>query len=236
MKQSKSYKLYLTFVIFILIHNSSKSQIFNWYQDGFYFNQTSYSNIDGSGINLEMTGMETGLAESNGQYQDWLKVGIDDNGVNGVQHIYKIKFSETVNVEFHIENINRDTSGMCYNDRLIIPGAIVLGSYSVNIANDTIYAPWDSLAPAGWLHLKYVGVDSLTIIHGEGVGCNPGHLFFSPLVINDNVIGLQSLESEKSNRLIRIVDVMGKETQEHSNELLFYIYEDGTIRKVFKFE
>jgi hypothetical protein len=39
-------------------------------------------------------------------------------------------------------------------------------------------------------------------------------------------------ESEKnSKRLIKIVDVLGRETSINSNQTLFFIYEDGTIEK-----
>lgn len=195
--------------------------------------------IDGSGINMEVSGMTTGstMQEPGWPNYDWVKVGINDMIANGIQHTYVIKFSETVDVEFRIENINRDTALFsCYNDRLVIPGATILGSSYVQIVNDTIYAPWDNIEPAGWLHLKYVGIDSLTIIHGEGANCDPGYLLISPLIINGNFLSVQNHEMSNTKKVIRITDIMGNECEDQPNKLLIYIYNDGSTEKVFRHE
>ena len=34
-----------------------------------------------------------------------------------------------------------------------------------------------------------------------------------------------------SKNLIRIVDILGKKTNQNSNEFLFYMYDDGTVEK-----
>ena len=39
------------------------------------------------------------------------------------------------------------------------------------------------------------------------------------------------LENEK--QLLRVIDFMGRETTIESNKLLFYLYNDGSIEKVF---
>ena len=39
------------------------------------------------------------------------------------------------------------------------------------------------------------------------------------------------LGSDRNNKLIKIVDVLGRETQETSNFPLFYIFDDGTVKK-----
>ena len=37
--------------------------------------------------------------------------------------------------------------------------------------------------------------------------------------------------SEIQNPLIKIIDLLGRDTREIKNQLLFYIYDDGTVEK-----
>lgn len=234
MKSTCYFKFILFIGLFFGLNLTSFAQIFNWYSDGFAYNQTNYFNIDGSGIDIEVSGMGLGIPEWGGPYVDWVKLGIDDNGMNNVQHIYTIKFSQTVDVAFEIGNINWDTVGLfCYNDQLVIPNAQIVHSSMITSNFDTIFASWGEASSTGWVSLKYLGIDSLVVIHGEGANCNPGHIFISPLIINGNRLDIAENEKISTKKLIRIVDVMGNDIAVQANKLLIYIYSDGSTEKVF---
>ena len=52
----------------------------------------------------------------------------------------------------------------------------------------------------------------------------------------DGLIGCNStshtdLQISNSKNLIRVVDILGKETENHSNQVIFYIYSDGAVEK-----
>ena len=38
-------------------------------------------------------------------------------------------------------------------------------------------------------------------------------------------------EINKDKRLVKIIDILGRETKDTKNELLFYIYDNGTVEK-----
>lgn len=192
----------LIIILFLSLNGSSilYSQIFDWGRDCFKYNETLYSNVDNSGIDIEILGMEYG-SSYNG---NWLFIGINNNVNSGYQHHYEIRFSETVSLEFMIQNINRDTAGyLCYNDQLILHGnySILLSSSNLTFSGDTVFAPWGSNPnDAGFIKLRYENIDTLIIQHGEGSGCNPGYLYISPLTINDIVVpnGYTNCESNSA--------------------------------------
>ena len=47
-------------------------------------------------------------------------------------------------------------------------------------------------------------------------------------------VGIEELNENKE--LIKIVDSTGREVKSQGNTLLFYIYNDGTVKKVFQLE
>jgi|GEM_PF-5343981 len=48
-------------------------------------------------------------------------------------------------------------------------------------------------------------------------------------------VGLEEVKSTSESRLIKIVDVLGREIETKSNCLMFYIYEDGSVQKRYLF-
>ena len=58
--------------------------------------------------------------------------------------------------------------------------------------------------------------------------------FMDNIKINGtNVISVPSVNSE-NKKLIRIIDVLGREVEKSKNNLLFYIYDDGSVEeKIF---
>jgi hypothetical protein len=51
-----------------------------------------------------------------------------------------------------------------------------------------------------------------------------------------NTVGIKELNNNKEKTLIRIVDIMGRETEDRPNALLIFIYSDGTTEKIFRVE
>ena len=55
------------------------------------------------------------------------------------------------------------------------------------------------------------------------IDCNPTNNF--------------NIDMESSKRIIRVVDLLGKETkQKKANQLLIYLYDDGSVDKKFVLE
>lgn len=52
----------------------------------------------------------------------------------------------------------------------------------------------------------------------------------------DCILGVPSLQSSKDKTLVKIVDLMGRETEFKPNTTLIYVYSDGTTEKVFSVE
>jgi hypothetical protein len=200
-KIQKSFaSISLTLIFLFFLNGNTFSQVFNWYDDGFIYPIEFYPNIDNSGIDIEITGIVGGSWQDNS-----VGTGVNGNGNNGVQHEYKFKFSETVDLEFEITGINRDTTGsMCYNDQLIfVNHTAILYSSNVNIIGDTVFALWGGLPFTGQVRVRYENVDSLTVYHGEGTGCDPGSIRISPLIINDNFLSTNNL-SQMDLELIQL--------------------------------
>tara|TARA_Y100001978_G_C23688615_1_gene433372 strand:- start:105 stop:1142 length:1038 start_codon:yes stop_codon:yes gene_type:complete len=55
-------------------------------------------------------------------------------------------------------------------------------------------------------------------------------------LIGCNSSNISNIEAVNSKTLVKIVDLLGKEAQQKSNRLLLYIFDDGTIEKVFRIE
>ena len=94
---------------------------------------------------------------------------------------------------------------------LVNDSAILPNGNSINcLFEDQIY--WETGAPTPW--------GSWTFIHN-----NPG-------VDLNTLTGIDNFGVE-NKRLIKIVDLLGRETTINSNQALFFIYEDGLIEKKF---
>ena len=50
---------------------------------------------------------------------------------------------------------------------------------------------------------------------------------------------ITSIENEKINnksKIIKIIDILGKNVKNQNNQILFYIYEDGSVKKSYRIE
>jgi hypothetical protein len=111
--------------------------------------------------------------------------------------------SDTMIVTVHFVNDSANLDNWYINQGLPLTGE------SINcLFEDQIY--WETSAPTTW--------GSWTFIHN-----NPG--------VNQNTqTGINNYVYE-NRRLIKIVDILGKESKEIKNQSLFYIYDDGTVEK-----
>lgn len=181
------------FIGYMLIITTGYSQKFDWWNDGYNPGGGLYKNIDGSGIDINISGLSNEWGKL--FYPNEVITGVDDNGNMGITHNYNFSFSAFVDVEFTILNINRDTAGhFCYNDYLVFsPSPSFSNNSSVTIKGDTILAPW---VTSGSVTVKYLNVQNFSIQHGLGIDCNPGHIFLTSLIINNNILSINKVTKD----------------------------------------
>ena len=82
------------------------------------------------------------------------------------------------------------------------------------------------------------------IFDGEGHSCfsgnsNPLFLdaldfysnFLYPLLPCNNISYTETHYSTKTKKLVKVVDVLGREVKDNNSKILFYIYDNGTVEK-----
>lgn len=62
---------------------------------------------------------------------------------------------------------------------------------------------------------------------------NDGVFRFPLSEIIESNVSIVETSTHNNSKLISIVDVLGRISKEKTNILLFYIYEDGTVKKKF---
>ena len=111
--------------------------------------------------------------------------------------------TDTINVTVHFVN---DSANL---DNWYISEGLPPNGNSINcLFEDQLY--WETGEPTPW--------GSWTFIHN-----NPGVDLNTPTGIN-NIL-------PNNKQLIKIVDILGKETKSKNNTPLFYIFDDGTVEK-----
>lgn len=111
--------------------------------------------------------------------------------------------TDTINVTVHFVN---DSANL---DNWYISQGLPTNGNSINcLFEDQIY--WETGAPSPW--------GSWTFIHN-----NPGVDLNTPTGIDNFVV--------ENKRLIKIVDILGRQNREDKNKPLFHIYDDGTVEK-----
>jgi hypothetical protein len=103
----------------------------------------------------------------------------------------------------------------CVNGACIDPGT-GLGAYNslgVCIGTCVITPSWDC-------------------INGACIDPGTGQGPYTSLVICDNACIVNGVEEQTTNKkLLKITDLLGRETKGFKNDVLFYIYDDGTVEK-----
>lgn len=121
---------------------------------------------------------------------------------------------------------------------------------------DSMVVPYSygtlKIGPDAKIYVRYLGTDFLGVINSPnqlGVACDYeknglyignqstqyGLNNYIEYVNYCNVLSVNHLDPTTNNKhLIKIVDLMGRETEDKPNSLLIYIYSDGTTEKVFR--
>jgi OOP family OmpA-OmpF porin len=97
---------------------------------------------------------------------------------------------------------------------------ITIGNFRDDMASNIIYTGGGGMSDPEMPYSAYYYVDDIYLAILPTIDCNE----------TNGVIEIPKIESP----LKMIVDMMGIETEDKTNTLLIYIYEDGTTKKVFK--
>jgi hypothetical protein len=206
-------------VVFALIFSNAFSQDFNCSQDGYIDNSGGgfYTNIDGSGIDLTISGLVNDVCLSSQIY-----TGINNGQNTGEINLYQFTFSENVDVQFTIKDINQSPTG-CYYDFLFFPDSpLITNAQNVTLIGDSVLPP-----TAGWsgeVTVTYYNISSFSITHGDGVSCNPGYVMLSKILIN-NFLSLDEnalINNSQSNLLVDNNNVIIREEFEGNPKFEVY--------------
>jgi len=122
----------------------------------------------------------------------------------GIAFGHNWSLTDTINVIVHFIN---DSANL---DNWYISQGLPPNGNSINcLFEDQIY--WETGSPTPW--------GSWTFVHN-----NPGIDLMTPTTGIDNFF-------VENKRLIKIVDLLGRESKDLKNQPIFYIYDDGTVEK-----
>lgn len=172
---------------FLLLVTSSYSQTFEWYLDKYANGGGTIKNIDNSGIDITISGLVNEYTHPG--MEDKIVTGINDQRFKSLSHNYEFTFSELVDLEFTVSEIN---VGACYNDKLVFTPTPLFNSASGVVIKDSLITP--STATGGTVIVKYSKIKNFSIKHGLGNGCNPGVIFFSALKINHKNVSINKFK------------------------------------------
>jgi len=82
---------------------------------------------------------------------------------------------------------------------------------------------------AGFSDIDNDGDNDILIIGGIGDGS--GNITSSSLYRNNTILNSINDARTKNQKILKITDLLGRETKGTKNEVLFYIYDDGTVEK-----
>ena len=167
--------MFRNFVISILLIQTLtvNAQEFGWGDSGYMSGGGFYTNIDGNGTDVTISGF---VNEGTTWGTGCMITGIDNQQNDGIQHSYKLVFSQPIDLWFEISDIN---NGATWNDTLIFSGNPIF--------SDTAFVNLDgsSVLPVGGnngqVKITYSNVDSITILHGAGISSNPVHIWICAL-------------------------------------------------------
>ena len=209
----------ITFIV-LLFSQITFGQLFppfQWCYDGYQIGGSTSYNVNNSGIDIEISGF---VNES--CFGGTVKTGLNNTQSDSIQHKYVFKFSETISIQFQVRNVNYGTG---YNDQLVFSGdPVFFESSGVTFSNDTIFPGAGSFDYDGTTNVYYAAVDSIEIIHGTGLGYNPGYIVFSEMYLNAYPPDLPSTECFQGNHFL---------SKENQTLLLNKIYSDVVTIDLF---
>ena len=160
---------------------------------------------------------------------DWLTVS-DDNlwqGVNGINNPCPLGFRLPTEAEIEAERLSwtsNDAAGAFASPlKITIGGARSRMSGSIgNVGTFVGYRTSD----LNGLQSRMLGISLTTSLMGDRDRADGNCV---RCIQDETVISILEISNQKT--LIKIVDILGRETNPKANTLLFYIYDDGTVEK-----
>lgn len=160
---------------------------------------------------------------------DWLTVS-DDNlwqGVNGINNPCPLGFRLPIEAELEAERLSwtsNDAAGAFASPlKLTIGGARSRMSGSIgNVGTFVGYRTSD----LNGLQSRMLGISLTTSLMGDRDRADGNCV---RCIQDETVTSILEISNQKT--LIKIVDILGRETNPKANTLLFYIYDDGTLEK-----
>ena len=160
---------------------------------------------------------------------DWLTVS-DDNlwqGVNGINNPCPLGFRLPTEAELEAERLSwtsNDAAGAFASPlKLTIGGARSRMSGAIgNVGTFVGYRTSD----LNGLQSRMLGISLTTSLMGDRDRADGNCV---RCIQDETVISILEISNQKT--LIKIVDILGRETNPKANTLLFYIYDDGTVQK-----
>ena len=160
---------------------------------------------------------------------DWLTVS-DDNlwqGVNGINNPCPLGFRLPTEAELEAERLSwtsNDAAGAFASPlKLTIGGARSRMSGAIgNVGTFVGYRTSD----LNGLQSRMLGISLTTSLMGDRDRADGNCV---RCIQDETVTSILEISNQKT--LIKIVDILGRETNPKANTLLFYIYDDGTVEK-----
>ena len=160
---------------------------------------------------------------------DWLTVS-DDNlwqGVNGINNPCPLGFRLPTEAEIEAERLSwtsNDAAGAFASPlKITIGGARSRMSGSIgNVGTFVGYRTSD----LNGLQSRMLGISLTTSLMGDRDRADGNCV---RCIQDETVTSILEISNQKT--LIKIVDILGRETNPKANNLLFYIYDDGTVEK-----
>ena len=160
---------------------------------------------------------------------DWLTVS-DDNlwqGVNGINNPCPLGFRLPTEAELEAERLSwtsNDAAGAFASPlKLTIGGARSRMSGAIgNVGTFVGYRTSD----LNGLQSRMLGISLTTSLMGDRDRADGNCV---RCIQDETVTSILEISNQKT--LIKIVDILGRETNPKANTLLFYIYDDGTVDK-----
>lgn len=165
---------------------------------------------------INISNASTTLASTLGNGDDGETIAYDPNN-NLFYHASGIgtgRVYERLNVAFAVTNI--PITGVDYEEATAL-------TYRGN--GSFLLASWERIYDID-LAGNVIPVDTLNFFHG-----------WKGLVRTYGYLDLEEMSATKTTpKLVKIVDIFGREVKDEPNKLLIYVYSDGTMKKIFRIQ
>ena len=158
-------------------------------------------------------------------------------GSNGVDHADTVQYGDPITFSFHIVNQSNST---VIQDSISINLTVwdQFSQQSNNMSLGSYMTPSGSLSSGDSLSITYTTTvtqqmyflgDNLVVIWPGLVAPSSSDTSITTVHVLGNPASIK--EHTSKAKLLKVTDILGRETKGTKNEPLFYIYDDGTIEK-----